>query len=230
MKKIILILLVNLSCVIMASADIWTPCIVDTLSKRVINGLEVVPIRTTYESGEIFWRLQVPDFEKKFWNFESKYPGIINYGFVSEAITDSIADWEDEIWHKVVPARLKSLIKDLSDRRVFSILLYINQKGNVFTVEFEMTDNVFQILTSLPENMMKSLYANLLEETCETIKRVDFQYFDDPFRLGKEYITKNIDWYIYDTFGTHNPTKLQKMMEDGTLEKIFEGKEGGRKK
>ena len=34
--------------------------VVDTLSKRLINGLEVVPIRTTFQSGEVF--LEITSF------------------------------------------------------------------------------------------------------------------------------------------------------------------------
>ena len=64
----------------------WNPSVVDTLPKRVINGLEVILIRETYESGNIFWTLRVSDFKKCFQRFESKYPGGINYNFNSELI------------------------------------------------------------------------------------------------------------------------------------------------
>ena len=60
MKKIILTLYVCLSCIMIANAR-WNPSVVDTLPKRVINGLEVILIRETYESGNIFWTLRVSD-------------------------------------------------------------------------------------------------------------------------------------------------------------------------
>ena len=79
MKKIIFTLLISLLCSIIAKARIQEIPVVDTLPKRVINGLEVVPIKTTYKSGEIFWRLRVPDFEKHFQSFKSRYAGAISY-------------------------------------------------------------------------------------------------------------------------------------------------------
>lgn len=226
MKKVILTLLTSLLCVILAKAQVSESSTEDTLSQRVINGLEVIPIRTSSVfSAKDTWKLRVTDFEKKFQNFESKYPGIIDYRSVSPESADSIADWQDNIWYKIVPAKLKTLIKELPDRpgrKNFRILLYINQEGNVFAVEFVVTGNVLQALNSLPKNTMKILYMNLLKETCGTIKQIKFQYSDDPDRLGKEYITEQMDWYIYDLFGTRSPSKLEKMKDDGTLEKIFE--------
>ena len=65
MKKIILTLYVCLSCIMIANAR-WNPSVVDTLPKRVINGLEVILIRETYESGNIFWTLRVSDFKNVF--------------------------------------------------------------------------------------------------------------------------------------------------------------------
>ena len=47
MKKIILTLFICLSCIIVANARLY-PHVVDTLLKRVVNGLEVIPVRTTY--------------------------------------------------------------------------------------------------------------------------------------------------------------------------------------
>ena len=85
MKKIVLTLFVCLSCVMLANAR-WNPSVVDTLPKRVINGLEVIPVKETYDSGNIFWTLRVSDFKKCFQRFESKYPGGINYNFNSEEV------------------------------------------------------------------------------------------------------------------------------------------------
>ena len=82
MKKIILTLYVCLSCIMIANAR-WNPSVVDTLSKRVISGLEVIPIRTTYESGGVYWKLRASDFKDYFVRFESKYPGAINYNLNS---------------------------------------------------------------------------------------------------------------------------------------------------
>ena len=71
MKKIIITLFVCLSCTMIANAQ-WYPYVVDTLPKRVINGLEVIPIRKTYESGEFYLRFRVSDFKECFQRFESK--------------------------------------------------------------------------------------------------------------------------------------------------------------
>ena len=226
MKKVILTLLTSLLCVMLVEGQISEAPMEDTLPQRIINGLEVIPIRTTtIFSKEDSWILRVPNFEKNFQNLDSKYPGIIDYSSVPSELTDSIADWQDNIWYKIVPAELKTLIKELPDRpgrKYFRISLYINQEGNVFTVEFVVTGNILRALNSLPENTMKILYTNLLKETCETIKQIKFQYGDDPDRLGKEYITEHMDWYLYDLFGTESNSKLEKMKEDGTLEKLFE--------
>ena len=78
MKKIVLTLFVCLSCVMLANAR-WNPSVVDTLPKRVISGLEVIPIKKAFESGEVLWRLRVSDFKECFQRFESKYPGGIKF-------------------------------------------------------------------------------------------------------------------------------------------------------
>ena len=49
----------------------WNPSVVDTLPKRVISGLEVIPIKKAFESGEVLWRLRVSDFKECFQRFES---------------------------------------------------------------------------------------------------------------------------------------------------------------
>ena len=80
MKKVILILLVNLLCGILAKAGVVRDygMIIDTLPQRVINGLTVIPIRVSNkESTEVFWELRIPGFEKKYQHFESKYPGCL---------------------------------------------------------------------------------------------------------------------------------------------------------
>ena len=74
MKRSILTLFVCLACIMLANARWKTPPVIDTLAKRVINGLEVIPIRTTYPE-KTFWKLRVSDFDKHFQKFESKYPG-----------------------------------------------------------------------------------------------------------------------------------------------------------
>lgn len=93
MKKIILTLSVCLSCIMVANARLY-PHVVDTLPKRVVNGLEMIPVRTTYyDSGEIYWDLRVSDFEKCFQRFESKCPGEINYKLNSDEVNQAIAAW-----------------------------------------------------------------------------------------------------------------------------------------
>lgn len=49
MKKVILTLLASLLCIMLAKADIIheNENIIDTLQQRVINGLTVIPIRST---------------------------------------------------------------------------------------------------------------------------------------------------------------------------------------
>ena len=61
---------------------------------------------------------------------------------------------------------------------------------------------------------MKDLCNNLQKQTCETIKLVEFQSSDDRFDgLGKEYIIKNMNWYVYDTYGTCDQLKILKTLE-----------------
>ena len=127
MKKIILTLYVCLSCIMIANAR-WNPSVVDTLPKRVINGLEVILIRETYESGNIFWTLRVSDFKKCFQRFESKYPGGINYNLNSDEVNKSIWDWEDQLW-EIFPPEIKALER-------FNLKLFVDKNGQVFTVEF----------------------------------------------------------------------------------------------
>ena len=137
MKKIILTLYVCLSCIMIANAR-WNPSVVDTLPKRVINGLEVILIRETYESGNIFWTLRVSDFKKCFQRFESKYPGGINYNLNSDEVNKSIWDWEDQLW-EIFPPEIKALER-------FNLKLFVDKNGQVFTVEFSMPDEAFQKL------------------------------------------------------------------------------------
>ena len=80
-------LLVNLSFEIMVNASTINNVEKgDTLSKRMINGLEVVPIKmkTLIYKGQSevnLWRLHIPDFEESFQNFDSKYPGRMGDSF-----------------------------------------------------------------------------------------------------------------------------------------------------
>ena len=108
MKKIIITLFVCLSCIMIANAQ-WTPYVVDTLPQRIINGLEVIPIKKTYESGGVYWRLRTSDLKDNLLRFESKYPGGINYNLNSDEVNEAICDWEDEIWETIVPAEIKAL-------------------------------------------------------------------------------------------------------------------------
>ena len=215
MKKIILTLYVCLSCIMIANAR-WNPSVVDTLPKRVINGLEVILIRETYESGNIFWTLRVSDFKKCFQRFESKYPGGINYNFNSEEVNKSIYDWEDRLW-KIFPSEIKALER-------FNLNLFVDKNGRVFTVEFSMPDEAFQKLEGFPKNTLKNFYHNLIKEECKTFKKVDFQVLDPDseggrqilldvcgsFGSGNEYTTIFFNKSCYDMFGTFSPWRLPK--------------------
>ena len=194
----------------------WNPSVVDTLPKRVINGLEVILIRETYESGNIFWTLRVSDFKKCFQRFESKYPGGINYNFNSEEVNKSIYDWEDRLW-TIFPSEIKALER-------FNLNLFVDKNGRVFTVEFSMPDEAFQQLEGFPKNTLKNFYHNLIKEECKTFKKVDFQVLDPDseggrqilldvcgsFGSGNEYTTIFLNKSCYDIFGTFSPWRLPK--------------------
>ena len=194
----------------------WNPSVVDTLPKRVINGLEVILIRETYESGNIFWTLRVSDFKKCFQRFESKYPGGINYNFNSEEVNKSIYDWEDRLW-KIFPSEIKALER-------FNLNLFVDKNGRVFTVEFSMPDEAFQQLEGFPKNTLKNFYHNLIKEECKTFKKVDFQVLDPDseggrqilldvcgsFGSGNEYTTIFLNKTCYDMFSTFSPWRLLK--------------------
>ena len=182
MKNVILTLLVYLSYVVMVNAS--TAINIrkeDTLSKRVINGLEIVPIRTKVgcckELETIHWKLHVPDFDKSFQKFESKYPGYIGESLTHEMV-EMLADWKEHIWTEVIPTEIKALLKKCvpSSEEGFILLAYVDKEGCVFEVEF---------------------------------------------------IIMKWDWFLYNKFGTCHPTKLKKMVEDGSMEKIFDV--GGKK-
>ena len=194
----------------------WNPSVVDTLPKRVINGLEVILIRETYESGNIFWTLRVSDFKKCFQRFESKYPGGINYNFNSEEVNKSIYDWEDRLW-KIFPSEIKALER-------FNLNLFVDKNGRVFTVEFSMPDEAFQQLEGFPKNTLKNFYHNLIKEECKTFKKVDFQVLDPDseggrqilldvcgsFGSGNEYTTIFLNKTCYDMISTFSPWRLPK--------------------
>ncbi len=236
MKKIILTLLSSVLWIMIANASIFEIPVVDTLPKRVINGLEVVPIRTTYKSGNILWRLRVPDFEKNFKNFESRYPGGFNHNLISKKTIEAFYNWQDSIWNKVVPTEIKTLPDKFPNTGFdLDILLYINKEGHVFTVEFFMTNDVFQELNTLPQNMIKDLYHNLLKKKFHPIKQVTFRFLDMENEFdracswqacgsggqGKEYVTVTLKWMMYKIFGTQNNIKIQKMSWE-ELGKFFE--------
>ena len=194
----------------------WNPSVVDTLPKRVISGLEVIPIKKAFESGDIFWTLRVSDFKKCFQRFESKYPGGINYNFNSEEVNKSIYDWEDRLW-KIFPSEIKALER-------FNLNLFVDKNGRVFTVEFSMPDEAFQQLEGFPKNTLKNFYHNLIKEECKTFKKVDFQVLDPDseggrqilldvcgsFGSGNEYTTIFLNKSCYDIFGTFSPWRLPK--------------------
>lgn len=228
MKKTILTLFVCLSCIMIAHAR-RNLSVVDTLPKRIINGLEVIPIRTTFQTGEIFWKLRASDFNQCFRQFESKYPGGINYTLESREIVDALFDWQDHIWEKIVPAAVKAL-------KGINIMLFVDKEGHVFTADFSMPDEVFQNLNSLPRNTLKNLYHSLIKENCKTIQNVEFHTldWDNEFNrrliravcgskgMGKEYVTITLSWGIYNVFGTGNPEKLSTEEKARLLDKAAE--------
>ena len=149
MKKIILTLSVCLFCIMVANARLY-PHVVDTLPKRVVNGLEVIPVRTTYKnSGEIYWKLRISDFEKCFQRFESKYPGGMNYNLNSAEVNQAIYNWQDKLW-EIYPPEMKAL-------EGVDLKLFVDKDGHVFAVEFSMSDETFQKLEGLPKNTLKKL-------------------------------------------------------------------------
>ncbi len=216
MKKIILTLYVCLSCIMIANAWVETSSVVDTLPKRVINGLEVIPVRETYDSGNIFWTLRVSDFKECFQRFESKYPGGINYNLNSDEVNKAIYDWEDQLL-EIFPPEIKALER-------FNLNLFVDKNGRVFTVEFSMPDETFQKLEGLPKNTLKNFYQNLIKEECKAFKEVDFQVLDTDseddrrilldvcgsFGIGNEYTTIFLNKTGYDMFGTFSPWRLPK--------------------
>ena len=216
MKKIILTLYVCLSCIMIANAWVETSSVVDTLPKRVINGLEVIPVRETYDSGNIFWTLRVSDFKECFQRFESKYPGGINYNLNSDEVNKAIYDWEDQLL-EIFPPEIKALER-------FNLNLFVDKNGRVFTVEFSMPDETFQKLEGLPKNTLKNFYQNLIKEECKAFKEVDFQVLDTDseddrrilldvcgsFGIGNEYTTIFLNKTGYDMFGTFSPGRLPK--------------------
>ncbi len=195
----------------------WTPYVVDTLPQRIINGLEVIPIKKTYESGGVYWRLRTSDLKDNLLRFESKYPGGINYNLNSDEVNEAICDWEDEIWETIVPAEIKALEE-------FNIRLLIDKDGRVFTAEFSMPDETFQKLEKLSKNTLKNLYRNLIKERCKAIKEVDFQILSTDSDInrgiifgvcgslgsGNEYTTLFLNKVAYDMFGTFSPWRLPK--------------------
>lgn len=230
MEKVILTLLTSVLCVMLAEAQFLPRMLplVDTLPRTVVNDLEVIPVKTTItysdSSKEIIWKLHVPEFEKSFQNFENKYPGCISDP-VSEEILENISDWREDVWNKVVPVEIKTLAGKYPSDDAFSFQLYIDKEGRVFAAEFMMSNDVFEALNTLPLNMMKNFYHNLLKEKCKAIEQVEFCLNLDEInnKTGKEFIMMRWHWYLYNKFGTCHPAKLQKMLDDGTMEKIFNG-------
>ena len=233
MKKIIITLFVCLSCIMIANAQ-WTPYVVDTLPQRIINGLEVIPIKKTYESGGVYWRLRTSDLKDNLLRFESKYPGGIDYNLNSDEVNEAICDWENEIWETIVPAEIKALEE-------FNIRLLIDKDGRVFTAEFSMPDETFQKLEKLSKNTLKNLYRNLIKERCKAIKEVDFQILSTDSDInrgiifgvcgslgsGNEYTTLFLNKVAYDMFGTFSPWRLPKD-EFNRLRKKYEAEMNGR--
>ena len=179
--------------------------------------MSAIPIKKTYESGGVYWRLRTSDLKDNLLRFESKYPGGINYNLNSDEVNEAICDWENEIWETIVPAEIKALEE-------FNIRLLIDKDGRVFTAEFSMPDETFQKLEKLSKNTLKNLYRNLIKERCKAIKEVDFQILSTDSDInrgiifgvcgslgsGNEYTTLFLNKVAYDMFGTFSPWRLPK--------------------
>lgn len=227
MKKIILTLLVSLLCTIVVKAFVVRDSLIlDTLPERIINGLEVIPIKISYyTSGRVNWKLRTVDFNKKIQKFNGKYPSEINWETISNEVHNTIRCWQDSVWHEVVPAEIKALPdKILGDAYPpLRIQLYVNKNGHIFAADFCMTDEEFQYLNSLPLNMLKDFYDDLLRLECKVIQQVEFRYIDfnesgstcGSLGEGKEYIVMTLDWFSYDLYGTQNENKILKMYDEG---------------
>ena len=164
----------------------WYPYVVDTLPKRVINGLEVIPIRKTYESGEFYWRLRVSDFKECFQRFESKYPGGINYNLNSDEVNKAIYDWEDQLW-EIFPPEIKAL-------EGFPKNTLKNFYHNLIKEECKTFKKVdFQVLDPDSEGGRQ-----ILLDVCGS------------FGSGNEYTTIFLNKSCYDMFGTFSPWRLPK--------------------
>ena len=169
----------------------WNPSVVDTLPKRVISGLEVIPIKKAFESGEVLWRLRVSDFKECFQRFESKYPGGINYNLNSDEVNKAIYDWEDQLW-EIFPPEIKAL-------EGFNLKLFVDKNGQVFTVEFSIPDEAFQKLDGFPKNTLKNFYHKLIKEKCEAFKEVDLQVLDPDSEGGRRILLE-----VCGSFGSGN--------------------------
>ena len=58
----------------------------------VAQGLEIIPVKKTYEWGGVFWDFRVSDFEKCFQRFKNKCRGEINYALNSSEVDKAIYD------------------------------------------------------------------------------------------------------------------------------------------
>lgn len=172
-----LALFVCLSYSMLANAQVESSGVIDTLTKRVINGLEVVPIRTSRDGVPFRWELRVHDFDSHFQKFEGRYAGsVTNFCFVDLDTTApmSVREWEVCIWESIVPDVVKALDS-------FGIRLFIDKEGRVFTAEFSMEDKAFQKLNTLPQNTLKKLYQDLTKEECKAIKGAKIQRLDSEW-------------------------------------------------
>lgn len=123
------------------------------LPKRIVNGLEIIPVKKTYEWGGVFWDFRVSDFEKCFQRFKNKCRGEINYALNSSEVDKAIYDWQDKFW-EIYPPEMKAL-KD------FNLKLFIDNDGRVFAVEFSMPDEAFQKLEGLPGEYVEKLLPRI---------------------------------------------------------------------
>ena len=161
MKKIILTLSVCLSCIMIANARLY-PHVVDTLPKRVINGLEVIPVRTTYyDSGDIYWKLKISDFEKCFQRFESKCLGEINYKLNSDEVNQAIDDWQDKLW-EIYPPEIKAL-------KNADLVLFVDKDGTLIGMRLS-SFNVYHLIWN--GLFHSKLCHNLFCDVCNQFPKV----------------------------------------------------------
>ena len=168
----------------------WNPSVVDTLPKRVISGLEVIPIKKAFESGEVLWRLRVSDFKECFQRFESKYPGGINYNLNSDEVNKAIYDKNGQVFTVE-----------------FSIPDEAFQKLDGFPKN--TLKNFYHKLIKEKCEAFKEVDLQVLDPDSEGGRRILLEVCGS-FGSGNEYTTIFLNKTCYDMFSTFSPWRLPK--------------------